>query len=175
MQRIFTKLTVFTEMSLIRFLCFSKRQGNYFVSRKAFHQQTQRFLSESSSSSSSLPAEALSSLNGIPTNFLKNGSVFIHRHGRKATQSGSRNCSEWILEFDTKEPKWDDALMGWSASTDSLQALKLSFNSMQEAIEYAKSNGWKYKVDETQPKESELIPKSYASNFSYKPPQESFE
>ena len=52
-------------------------------------------------------------------------------------QSGLAKNNKWILEFKTKDP-FNNPLMGWESSSDTLSELKLEFSSKELAINYAK-------------------------------------
>ena len=78
-------------------------------------------------------------------------------------QSGLSKQKKWILEFDTRDT-YENSLMGWEASDDTLGEIKLSFSSKNRAIDYAKSNNINYRVIE--PKREVFVIKSYADNFT---------
>ena len=77
-------------------------------------------------------------------------------------QSGRGKTKEWVLEFDTKDPSINP-LMGWEASTDTLEEVILKFPSKERAIEYAKKNNISYRIIE--PNKKEFVIKSYEDNF----------
>ena len=54
--------------------------------------------------------------------------------------------------------------MGYTASTDMHQQVKLQFKTREDAIAYAKKNNLVFDVIE--PKEKKRIPASYAANFA---------
>jgi len=91
--------------------------------------------------------------------------VRIYQPAKTAMQSGRANTRQWVLEFDPSAPKAPDPLMGWIGSPDTNGQLRLSFDSKEEAIAFAKKNGLPYRVFE--PKERRIRPKSYAENFSF--------
>ncbi len=78
-------------------------------------------------------------------------------------QSGRGKQKKWLLEFETRDAK-AGPLMGWDASDDTLNQVKLEFNSKENAIEYAKSNNIEYKLIE--PQQKKFVIKSYESNFT---------
>ena len=92
-------------------------------------------------------------------------SVRIHRPAKTAMQSGRGNTKRWLLEFEPQSARSIDPLMGWTSGRDMRQQLKLWFATKDEAIAYAKQQGFDYKVYE--PKERRVRPKSYAANFAY--------
>ena len=90
--------------------------------------------------------------------------IKIYQPTKTATQSGTK-ASPWILEpvFD-ENYKSVNNIMGWTSSNNTLAQLKLKFSSQQDAVQYAKEQGWSYTV--IQPKEVKIIKKSYADNFT---------
>ncbi len=77
-------------------------------------------------------------------------------------QSGLRNTSKWLLEFDTQNTGVNP-LMGWETSKDTMSEVKLEFSTKENAIRYAKKNNIEYYVIE--PQKRKIIKKSYADNF----------
>ena len=82
---------------------------------------------------------------------------------KTAMQSGRGKLKDWILEFETRDPK-TNMLMGWESSDDTLHEVKLKFSSKQKAIDYAESNNLEYKVIE--PRQKKFVIKSYEENFT---------
>lgn len=82
-------------------------------------------------------------------------------------QSGERNTKKWCLDPELQNPKYVEPLMGWTGSADTIQQLRLTFSSKEEAIAYAKSKNYEFYVEEKNPRKQ--IKKSYADNFAYKP------
>ena len=78
-------------------------------------------------------------------------------------QSGRGKLKEWLLEFDTRDPK-TNVLMGWESSDDTLKEVKLKFSSRQKAIDYAQANNIEFKLIE--PKQKKFVIKSYEENFT---------
>ena len=78
-------------------------------------------------------------------------------------QSGRGKLKNWVLEFETRDPK-TNALMGWESSDDTLKEEKLKFTSKEKAIDYATANNIKFSGDE--PKKKTFTIKSYAENFT---------
>ena len=77
-------------------------------------------------------------------------------------QSGRGKQKDWILEFETKDTSINP-LMGWEASSDTLEEVILKFSSKDKAIEYAEKNNISYNVIE--PNKKEFVIKSYSDNF----------
>jgi NADH dehydrogenase len=88
--------------------------------------------------------------------------VIIYRNGEVITQSGKAKEGMWILESKTisndKEP-----IMGWTSNSDTQSQIKLEFQSLESAIDYAKKHQLEFIV------EDEIINKpvirSYSDNF----------
>ena len=90
--------------------------------------------------------------------------VRIFRPAKTAMQSGTGNTRDWVIE-PAPSPKEIDPLMGWTSSRDTMQQVKLTFATREEAVAYAEKQGWMYTVEE--PKERAIRPKAYADNFAY--------
>ncbi len=89
--------------------------------------------------------------------------VKIYQPAKTAMQSGRGKTNHWVVEFVSDEAKKIDGLMGWTGSRDTRNQLQLRFASKDEAVAYAKRQGYLYMVDE--PHERLMRPKSYAENF----------
>ena len=89
----------------------------------------------------------------------------IYKPARTAMQSGQANTKEWILEFEPETARQVEPLMGWTASADMKQQLRLRFDTKEEAIAYAEREGIPFRVYEPEPRK--MIRKSYADNFKY--------
>lgn len=77
-------------------------------------------------------------------------------------QSGQAKSKSWILEYE-RENLEKDFVMGWNSSGDTLKQIKISFDSKEQAINYATRNNISY--DLIEPKIRKMILKSYADNF----------
>ena len=96
--------------------------------------------------------------------------VKIYKPSRNAMQSGRAKTEQWLLEYETETPRVPDPLMGWSSSGDTLNQVRLKFDSMEKAMDYANKKGWVYTV--LPPRERKITPRNYADNFKYFPPEE---
>lgn len=75
--------------------------------------------------------------------------VHIYQPARNPMQSGIAKTKSWLLEFDQSERKTIGALAGYTGSGDTLSTqLKMSFQSKQDAIEFAVKKGFSYDVSE---------------------------
>ena len=88
----------------------------------------------------------------------------IYRPAKTAMQSGKAKTHLWVLEFEPEMARTPDPLMGWTSSADMRGQIRLTFETKEEAIGYAKKNGIPHHVIE--PREVRRQPKAYADNFS---------
>ncbi len=88
----------------------------------------------------------------------------IYRPARNAMQSGRGKLNTWLLEFTPEMAKRPDPLMGWTSSSDMRSQIRLSFDSQDEAVAYAKRQGIPFQVVE--PQQAKRYAKSYGDNFS---------
>jgi NADH dehydrogenase (ubiquinone) Fe-S protein 4 len=101
----------------------------------------------------------------VPQNVFKDRIALIFRPSRTVMQSGRAQTHKWLIQFNCDVQRWENPLMGWSSSRDPIQGTNLKFENKEEAIKYAKDQGWAYEVKESE--EIPLRPKSYAENFLY--------
>ena len=57
--------------------------------------------------------------------------------------------------------------MGWIASGDTLNQVRIKFDTKEEAVAFAERKGWTYAVE--QEHERRVQPRNYMQNFVYKP------
>lgn len=88
----------------------------------------------------------------------------IYRPARSVMTSGPSYWQCWVLEYEPEAPRWVEPLMGWTGSRDMRQQVRISFDSKEEAIGYARRHGIPYQVVEPHPRKRKR-PKSYADNF----------
>jgi len=91
--------------------------------------------------------------------------VRIYKPAKTAMQSGEGRTREWVLEYEPEAPRQIDPLMGWTSSSDTRQQVSLNFETKEDAIAYATSNGLAYTVIEPTPRKP--LRKSYADNFKF--------
>jgi len=78
--------------------------------------------------------------------------------------SGRAN-RHWVLEFIGKSSDEIDPLTGNKRSTDVRSQLDLKFDTLEEAVAYAKANNIPHQVVQSQ--SMKRIPRSYADNFAF--------
>jgi len=87
----------------------------------------------------------------------------IYRPAKTAMQSGKAKSRDWRLEFEPASARFIDPLMGWTGSTDMNGQVRLTFDTKEEAVEYAERHGIAFRLQE--PHEAPVIIKAYADNF----------
>lgn len=95
--------------------------------------------------------------------------VRILRPAKTAMQSGRAGTRRWVLEYAPATRRDPDPLMGWSSAKDTLNQVRLRFETLEEAIAFAQKRDLDYVVVE--PQEPRFRPKSYADNFRYDRPR----
>ncbi|TGZ85450.1 hypothetical protein EX30DRAFT_301638 [Ascodesmis nigricans] len=113
------------------------------------------------------PVDA-ASLSGAPVD-LQSRTVRIYKPTKPATQSGNWNGRQWKMDWDVlgKGHRWENQLMGWQSSGDSMQGTHIFFKTKEDAIDFAERQGYDWFVQE--PNERVFRPKSYAANFLHSP------
>lgn len=90
--------------------------------------------------------------------------VRIYKPTKNAMQSGTANTKHWILAFERQEDgRFVESVMGWTASKDMQNEVSIKFDTKEQAIEFAKNNGYSFEVIEPQMKR--VVKRSYADNF----------
>ncbi len=89
----------------------------------------------------------------------------IYKPAKTAMQSGKAKTKDWVLDFEPSEPKEVEPLMGWTASGDTRQQVRLRFDTKEEAVTYCERNGIPYQVFDPRPTKRPFI--SYADNFAF--------
>lgn len=89
----------------------------------------------------------------------------IFKPAKTAMQSGQARTKEWVLEHEPEAAREVEPLMGWTSSGDMKSQIRLSFDTKDEAIQYAQRNGIPYRVIEPKPRAP--VRKSYADNFRF--------
>ncbi|TFL16088.1 ETC complex I subunit [Jannaschia formosa] len=90
----------------------------------------------------------------------------IYKPARTAMSSGTAKTREWVLEFVSEAAKEIDPLTGWTGSRDTQSQVKLSFESQQEAEDYARDQGIEYIVLRPQSRRANVRPGGYGDNFA---------
>ena len=89
----------------------------------------------------------------------------IYRPAKSAMQSGRAKTRKWVFEYEPASRRDPDPLMGWSSARDTLNQVQLHFDTLDEALAYARKYGLDYTVIEPHARTPKA--KSYADNFRY--------
>jgi hypothetical protein len=89
----------------------------------------------------------------------------IFRPAKTAMQSGRARTHDWMLEFEPKDAKRPDPLMGWAGSGDTESQVQLRFATKEEAIAFCARRAIDFALEE--PHAPVIRPKAYADNFRY--------
>jgi ETC complex I subunit conserved region len=89
----------------------------------------------------------------------------IYQPAKNAMQSGRALTRKWVLEYLPETPRQPDPLMGWASAEDTLNEVRLRFDTLDEARAFADKHGLDYTV--ITPHRPSEKPKSYADNFRY--------
>ena len=89
--------------------------------------------------------------------------VRISQPSKAATQSGRAKTQFWLLEYEIETPRRPEPLMGWISSGDTLNQVKLRFDTKEDAIAFAERKGWEYTVQDAGVRR--VRPRNYADNF----------
>ena len=87
----------------------------------------------------------------------------IYSPARSATTSGAAKSGLWVLEFERDSPRTVEPLMGYTSSRDMLGQVRLTFETMQQAVDYATREGLAYRVEAL--KAPRRHKRAYADNF----------
>ena len=98
--------------------------------------------------------------------------VRIYRPSKSATQSGRANTTQWLIEPELATPRLPESLMGWVSAADTYSELrrKLQFDTVDEAVAFAKRHDWDYVVEKHESRR--IQPRSYQDNFRITRPQD---
>jgi hypothetical protein len=90
----------------------------------------------------------------------------IYKPAKSAMQSGRGHTAghgDWVLEYETETPRRPEPLMGWTESGDTLNQVRMRFETREAAAAFAKRKGMDFTVME--PEERHIPPRNYGDNF----------
>lgn len=90
----------------------------------------------------------------------------IYQPAKTAMQSGTAKTKGWVLEFAQSSGREVDPLMGWTSSDDTQTQVRLRFDTKQDALDYAKSNGIDATVQDPKPRKHNIRMGGYGENFA---------
>ena len=69
---------------------------------------------------------------------------------KNAMQSGRGRRRKWLLEYEPATPRAPEPLMGWTSAGDTLNQVRVWFDTLDEAVAFAGRKGLDYSVVEPQ-------------------------
>ncbi|UWQ99247.1 ETC complex I subunit [Rhodobacteraceae bacterium S2214] len=90
----------------------------------------------------------------------------IFKPARTAMSSGTAKTRHWVLEHVNETGRDVDPLMGWTSSSDTQAQVRLTFDSKEAALDYAKDHGIDAVVLEPKPRKANVRPGGYGENFA---------
>ncbi|MEO0981756.1 MAG: ETC complex I subunit [Pseudomonadota bacterium] len=87
----------------------------------------------------------------------------IYKPAKTAMQSGRAKTADWVLVFESAGERRSDPLMGWTSIDDTDGQVRITFETREQAIAYAKREGLAFTVEE--PRDAKRLVKSYSANF----------
>ncbi len=90
----------------------------------------------------------------------------IYRPAKTAMSSGTARSQHWVLEYASDSAREVDPLMGWTSSSDTQSQVRLSFETKEAALEYAKDHGIEATVTEPKSRKPNVRPGGYGENFA---------
>ena len=89
--------------------------------------------------------------------------VKIYKPAKSAMQSGRAGTKKWVLEYEPQSPRRPEPLMGWTSAHDTMDQIRIKFDTKEAAVAFAKKAKMDYTVVE--PNERKVVPKNYVDNF----------
>lgn len=90
----------------------------------------------------------------------------IYSPARTAMQSGVAKTKEWTLEFVAETGRDVDPLMGWTSSSDTQSQVRMTFESKEAAVTYARENNIDVIVQDPKTRKPILRAGGYGENFA---------
>jgi len=89
----------------------------------------------------------------------------IYSQSKNTMQSGLGKAGQWVLEYVPQTARNPEQLMGWVSSGDTLNQVKLRFDSQEDAVAYAEKHALDYHVLAAH--QRKVKPRNYGDNFRY--------
>lgn len=87
----------------------------------------------------------------------------IYQPSKTAMQSGRGKAKDWILDYEPETPRRPEPLMGWVSSGDTLNQIRLTFDTKEDAIAFAERENLTYSVAEEHHRV--VRPRNYGDRF----------
>ncbi len=90
----------------------------------------------------------------------------IYKPAKTAMSSGTAKTKHWVLEFVNETGREVDPLMGWTSSSDTQAQVKMTFDTKEAALDYAKEHGIDAMAQEPKSRRANIRPGGYGENFA---------
>jgi NADH dehydrogenase len=90
----------------------------------------------------------------------------IYKPAKTAMSSGTAKTKAWVLEFAPASARSIDPLMGWTSSSDMNSQVRLRFDTLEAAQDYAKAHGIDAIVQQPKSRKPNIRAGGYGENFS---------
>jgi hypothetical protein len=90
----------------------------------------------------------------------------IYKPAKTAMSSGMAKTHDWVLEFAATAPREVDPLMGWTSSSDMNSQVRLQFDTLEAAQDYAKTHGIDAVVIRPKTRKPNIRARGYGENFA---------
>lgn len=90
----------------------------------------------------------------------------IFKPAKTAMSSGTAKTKSWVLEYVNDSAREVDPLMGWTSNDDTQSQVRLTFDSKEAALDYAKAHRIDAIVQEPKPRKANIRPGGYGENFA---------
>lgn len=94
--------------------------------------------------------------------------VRIYKPSRSTMQADLGATRYWILEYPPEAPRIPDPLMGWTSARDTRRQVRLRFESLRQALDFAREH--ELEVDLEDAHAARRSEATYADNFAYHAP-----
>ncbi len=90
----------------------------------------------------------------------------IYKPARTAMSSGTAKTHLWVLEHVVGSARSIDPLMGWTSSDDTQAQVRITFETKQDALDYAAGKGIEVSVQEPKERKPNIRAGGYGENFA---------
>lgn len=90
----------------------------------------------------------------------------IYKPAKSAMSSGKGKTKDWVLDYVPEAPRSIDPLMGWTSSGDMNSQVRLYFDNLEAAQDYAKDHGIEATVTKPKERKPNIRPGGYGDNFA---------
>ncbi len=90
----------------------------------------------------------------------------IYKPAKSAMSSGTAKTRQWVLEYVPQSARHIDPLMGWTSSDDMASQVRLRFDTLDAAKDYASDHGIDAVVVQPKSRKPNIRPRGYGENFA---------